>query len=225
MTAGTTQTFTREEAICMGPYTVSTDPDLYLSAVEFSDVPEMVRLLNINKDVYNGSAIFQYPYLESHAQERIQRAHEYITTLGINTHWAMRTTPTGPMVGWAHLHFDHYDDKYPQPVHPITKKPLRIAEIGYWLSPEHTGKGFAARVGKFLVQEIAHKDMDCDIVRAVSYVANMPSRKVAERAGMVMELEQKSIMIPKLGIYRDVCCYASHRDEATQGIMKENYDY
>ncbi|KAG9319747.1 hypothetical protein KVV02_003197 [Mortierella alpina] len=225
MTAGTTQTFTREEAICIGPYTVSTDPALYLSAVEFSDVPEMVRLLNINKDVYNGSALFQYPYLESHAQERIQRAHEYITTLGINTHWAMRTTPTGPMIGWAHLHFDHYDEKYPQPVHPMTQKPLRIAEIGYWLSPEQTGKGFAARVGKFLVQEIAHKDMDCDIVRAVSYVANMPSRKVAERAGMIMELEQKSIMIPKLGIYRDVCCYASHRDEATKGIVKENYDY
>ncbi|CAO3574161.1 unnamed protein product [Mortierella alpina] len=102
MTASTTQTFTREEAICMGPYTVSTDPALYLSAVELSNVPEMVRLLNINKDVYNGSAIFQYPYLESHAQERIQRAHEDITTLGINTHWAMRTTPTGPMIGWAH---------------------------------------------------------------------------------------------------------------------------
>ncbi|KAG0209508.1 hypothetical protein BGX28_010281 [Mortierella sp. GBA30] len=217
--------FTHETAICLGPYTVSQDPALYLSAVEFSDIPEMVRILNLNQDVYNGSALFQYPYLESHAQDRIQKAHEHILNEGINTHWAMRATPSGPLIGWAHLHFEHYDDKYPQPTHPITGKPLKIADIGYWLSPEHTGKGLAARVGKFLVHEIAHKEMDCDIVRAVSYVENTPSRKVAERAGMVLELDSKSILIPKLGVYRDVCCYASHRDEATKGIVKENYEY
>lgn len=220
------QTFTRESAICMGPYTVSTDPTpLYMSAVEFSDIPEMVRILNINQDVYNGSAIFQYPYTEAYAQERIQKAYDHIITHGINTHWAMRTLPTGPLMGWVHLHFEHYDDKHPQPVHPTTGKPLRVAEIGYWLSPEHTRKGFAAKAGRFLVHEIAHKEMDCDIVRAVSYVANKPSRVVAERAGMTLELETKSILIPKLGEYRDVCCYASHRDEATVGIIKENYDY
>ncbi|KAF9967923.1 hypothetical protein BGZ70_007682 [Mortierella alpina] len=87
-----------------------------------------------------------------------------------------------------------------------------------------TGQGHAARMGKFLVQEIAHKDMDCDIVRAVSYKANMASRKVAERSGMYLELE-KSIMIPKLGIYKDVCCYASHRDEATKEIKNTKVDY
>ncbi|KAG0006739.1 hypothetical protein BGZ65_004417 [Modicella reniformis] len=225
MKANTPQTFTRESAICLGPYIVSIEPVLHLSTVELSDIPEMVRILNINQDVYNGSALFQYPYLESHAQERIQKAHDYVTTFGINTHWAMRASPTGPLIGWAHLHFEHYDDKHPQPVHPTTGKPLRVADIGYWLSPENTGKGLATRVGKFLVQEIAHKEMDCDIVRAVSYVENMPSRKVAERAGMELELETKSILIPKLGEYRDVCCYASHRDEATRGIVKENYDY
>ncbi|KAF9151278.1 hypothetical protein BG015_006868 [Linnemannia schmuckeri] len=225
MTAPTTGGYTRESAKCMGPYTVCQDPSLYLSAVEFSDIPEMVRILNINQDVYNGSALFQYPYLESHAQDRIQKAHNTVSAIGINTHWAMRTTPHGPLIGWAHLHFDHYDEKHPQPVHPVTGTPLTVADIGYWLSPEHTGKGFAARVGRFLVEEIAIKDMGCDIVRAVSYVENWPSRKVAERAGMELELASKSILIPKLGVMRDICTYAVHKDPATKSIVKIDYDY
>ncbi|KAG0372324.1 hypothetical protein BGX24_000410 [Mortierella sp. AD032] len=228
MTAPTTPpagTFTRESAKCMGPYTVSQEPALYLSAVEFSDIPEMVRILNINQDVYNGSALFQYPYLESHAQDRIQMAHDTVTAIGINTHWAMRATPEGPLIGWAHLHFDHYDEKHPQPVHPVSGELLTVADIGYWLSPEHTGKGFAARVGKFLVNEIALKEMECDIVRAVSYTANVPSRKVAERSGMELELECKSILIPKLGVWRDICTYAVHKDPATKSVVKTDYDY
>ncbi|KAK3813300.1 MAG: acyl-CoA N-acyltransferase [Benniella sp.] len=225
MTATTTQTFTRESAICMGPYTVSMDPALYLSAVEFSDIPEMVRILNINQDVFNGSAIFQYPYLESHAQERIQRAHDHITTHGINTHWAMRTSPTGPLIGWAHLHFEHYNEEHPQPVHPVTGEPLLEAEFGYWLSPEHTRKGFAAKAATYLLHEVIHKEMNCDIVRAVSYVENKASRTVAERAGMTLELESVSLFVSKLGVYRTACCYVSHKDEATKRIVKTNYGY
>lgn len=100
-----------------------------------------------------------------------------------------------------------------------------VADIGYWLSPEHTGKGLAARVGRFLVEEIAIKDMGCDIVRAVSYVENWPSRKVAERSGMELELASKSILIPKLGVMRDICTYAVHKDPATKSIIKLDYDY
>ncbi|KAG0044261.1 hypothetical protein BGZ83_010493 [Gryganskiella cystojenkinii] len=220
--------YTRETAKCLGPYCVSaSNPALYMSAVEYSDLPEMVRILNLNQDVYNGSALFLYPFLESHGQEKIQKAHEHIHQEGINTHWAMRESPSSdsPLIGWAHLHFEHYDEKYPQPIHPVTGKPLVVADIGYWLSPEHTGKGLAARVGRYLVEEIAFKDMGCDIVRAVSYTENWPSRKVAERAGMKLELESKSILIPKLGVFRDICTYASHKDEATRHIVKENYDY
>jgi RimJ/RimL family protein N-acetyltransferase len=226
MAVSTGTIYTRESTKCMGPYTVSAqDPSLYLSAVEFTDIPEMVRILNINKDVYNGSAIFQYPYLESHAQDRIQKAHDTAAAIGINTHWAMRATPEGPLIGWAHLHFDHYDENHPQPVHPVTGKPLTSADIGYWLSPEHTGKGLAARVGRFLVDQIALKEMECDIVRAVSYTGNWASRKVAERAGMELELEKLSILVPKLGDWKDICTYAVHKDPATKGIIKTEFNY
>jgi RimJ/RimL family protein N-acetyltransferase len=102
---------------------------------------------------------------------------------------------------------------------------LREAEIGYWLSPEHTRKGYASKAGTFLVQEIAHKDMDCDIVRAVSYVDNPRSRGVAERAGMVLEIEKVTMLIPKTGENRDLCCYVSHKDEATKDIIKTSFNY
>ncbi|KAF9350684.1 hypothetical protein BGX26_011195 [Mortierella sp. AD094] len=231
MVAPQTSSFTRENAQCMGPYKVSKEgsPDLYLSAVEFSDIPEMVRLLNINQDVYNGSALFQYPYLESHARDRIQKAHDTIISTGVNTHWALRleSQSTSPLIGWAHLHFEHYDESkgHLPPIHPETGRQLKVAEIGYWLSPEQTGKGYAARMATFLVKEIVLKELDCDIVRAVSYVENMGSRKVAERSGMILELDRKAILIPKLGVERDICTYALHRDDATRGIVKENYDY
>ncbi|KAF9174905.1 hypothetical protein BGX21_008825 [Mortierella sp. AD011] len=226
-------TFTRENAQCMGPYKISKEgsPDLYLSAVEFSDIPEMVRLLNINQSVFNGSAIFQYPYFESHARERIQKAHDTIISTGVNTHWALRleSKSTSPLIGWAHLHFEHYDESKGQspPIHPKTGRQVKAAEIGYWLSPEHTGKGYAGRMATFLVSEVVLKEMDCDIVRAVSYVDNMASRKVAEKTGMKLELERISIFVPKLGpgVQKDVCIYALHRDDATKEIVKENYDY
>ncbi|KAI7822680.1 acyl-CoA N-acyltransferase [Gamsiella multidivaricata] len=234
MSAGTTAPFTRETARCMGPYTLSEEPTgLYMTAVEFSDIPEMVRLLNINQDVYNGSALFQYPYLDTHARDRIQRAHDILTRTGINTHFALRLSPTtsSPLIGWAHLHFEHYNPpQHLPPVHPETGRPLRVAEIGYWLSPEHTGRGYAAKMARYLVHEIAfgeesNEGMGCDIVRAVSYVENMASRKVAERAGMELELETRAIWIPKLQTMRNVCCYAVHKDPATKSIVKENYDY
>lgn len=227
-------------ARCMGPYTVpsssssSSSETFYLTPVHFSDVPEMVRLLNINQDVYNGSALFQYPYLESHAQERIQRAHDTMSGPdNINTHFALRLgspSPTSPLIGWTHLHFEHYSDKHPQPKHPVTHKPLKVIEIGYWLSPEQTGKGYATRMANFVVQKIvfgseAEGGMGCDIVRAVSYVENMGSRKVAERTGMKLEMESKMIWIPKLQTEEEVCCYAAHLDPATEGIKKEDYDY
>lgn len=110
-------------------------------------------------------------------------------------------------------------------MHPTTGKPLREAEIGYWLSPEHTRKGYAAKAGTFLIHEIAHKDMDCDVVRAVSYVENARSRGVVERAGMALEIEKISVLIPKIGVNKDLCCYVSHKDEATKGIIKTSFNY
>ncbi|KAG0199754.1 hypothetical protein BGX28_007016 [Mortierella sp. GBA30] len=208
--------FTRENARMMGPYFVCENPPHYLSAVDFSDIPEMVRVLNIDKEVYNGTASFQYPYLESHAHARIARADGYIKTRGYNTHWAMRTSPKGPLMGWIHTHFD-------EDIHPRTGRTLKVGHIGYWVSPEHVGKGYASRSAQFLVNELMFKEFDCDIVRAEAYVYNRPSRKVLESTGMKCEVEERTVLIPKLQEQKIICCYAIHKDESTKSVVSKGH--
>ncbi|KAF9916435.1 hypothetical protein BX616_003754 [Lobosporangium transversale] len=206
--------FDRNIVQAMGPYLVCKDPPLYLSAAEFSDIPEMVRVLNIDKDIFNGTASFQYPYKEEHAWARITRAHETIKKTGFNTHWAMRTTPDGPLIGWIHAYINPDLNE----VHPGTGRPLKIGEIGYWVSPEYVRKGYASLSAKFVVHELLFKVFDCDIVRGEAYIHNKASRKVLENTGMVCELEEMTVYIPKLQERRISCAYAIHRDKSTESV-------
>ncbi|KAF8931101.1 hypothetical protein EDD21DRAFT_165320 [Dissophora ornata] len=205
----------RENAMAMGPYMICEDPPHYLSAVGFKDIPEMVRVLNINKDVYNGTSSFEYPYLESHAQARVARAVANTAEKGYNTRWAMRTSPEGPLIGWIHTHSEPTINE----VHPETSRPLKVTSIGYWVSPEYTRKGYAGRSARFVTQEILFKELDYDIVRGESYLYNTGSRKAMEGAGMVLEMEAKSVFIQKLQEERNVCCYAAHRDNSTRSVI------
>ncbi|KAF9570923.1 hypothetical protein EC968_001172 [Mortierella alpina] len=204
--------FDRAKAKAMGPYLLCEDPPHYLSAVGYEDIPEMVRVLNLDKNIYNGTASFQYPYLESHAQARVSRAVGYTTSLGYNTHWAMRTSSDGLLMGWIHA----YMPPGVEEVHPETGRALKIGEIGYWVSPEYLGRGYASRSARFVVQEILFKEFNCDIVRAEAYTHNVGSRKVLEGAGMECEVEAKTVFIPKLQEERVICCYAAHRDASTR---------
>ncbi|KAG0319328.1 hypothetical protein BGZ99_005148 [Dissophora globulifera] len=205
----------QQHVIAMGPYRVSEDPPHYLSAVDFNDVPEMVRVLNINKDVHNGTATFHYPYLESHAQARIARAMSNRTDKGYNSHWAMRISPDGPIMGWIHAYFNPTVQEF----HPVTGRPLVIADMGYWVSPEYVGKGYASRSTRFVVHEILFKEFECDIVRSEAYPHNVGSRKAMQAAGMEQEYESKTVFIPKFQENRIVCGYAVHRDESTKIVV------
>ncbi|OEF25575.1 GNAT family N-acetyltransferase [Vibrio rumoiensis] len=63
---------------------------------------------------------------------------------------------------------------------------LKTAEIGYWLSQEHQGKGIITRaVSKFI--DIAFTDLDLEKIQISAGVDNLPSRKVCERLGMKLE--------------------------------------
>ncbi|KAF9121835.1 hypothetical protein BGW39_010225 [Mortierella sp. 14UC] len=203
---------------CSGPFLVGQTPPHYLSAVEYEDIPEMVRVLNLDKDIYNGTASFQYPYLESHGRTRIQNAFVRDNDSGYTTCWAMRTCPEGPMIGWIHAHFLPEDGTR---VHPETRKDLKIGVIGYWVSPEYVGKGYASRSARFVVQEYLFKERGCDIVRAEAYTHNVPSRKVLEAAGMSCEVEEWTLFIPKLQKEMAICCYAVHRDESTRSVVTD----
>lgn len=200
-----------------GPYLVCENPPHYLSAIDLKDIPEMVRVLNINKDIYEGTASFQYPYLESHALARITRAHKTRAEVGFNTHWAMRTSPDGPIMGWIHLYFNPEIKR----VHPTTGKPLMVCDIGYWVSPEYMRQGYASRSAQFVTHEICFKELGCDIVRAEAYIHNGASRRTMEHCGMECEVEEQQAFIPKHQETRVICCYAVHRDNSTKVTTPE----
>ncbi|KAG0078982.1 hypothetical protein BGZ92_001247 [Podila epicladia] len=177
----------------MRTYLVSENPRHYLTPVNDSDVPEIVRVLNINKDVYYGTATFQFPFLESHALKRLEMVNRYRESLKFNSHFAVRTSPTGPLIGWSSFNFP----KDSTEVHPDTGRPLKIAELGYWISPEYTGKGFASRSVHFILNELVFKEFGCDICRAEIFSENEASRKTLLKAGLECELEGKVLFIPK----------------------------
>lgn len=62
----------------------------------------------------------------------------------------------------------------------------KCAEVGYWLSQQHQGKGIITRVVKHLIN-IAFNDLDMTKVQLSAAVDNQPSRRVAERVGMTLE--------------------------------------
>ncbi|KAF9081785.1 hypothetical protein BGX23_000457 [Mortierella sp. AD031] len=203
---------------CSGPYLISKDPPHYITPVELSDIPEVVRVLNINKDVYYGTGSFEYPHLESHARTRIELRIKGNNEAGYTTCWAMRTSPDGPLIGWIHAHFLPPGTA----THPESGRDLNIGVIGYWVSPEHVGRGYGSRSARFIVHEILFQERDCDIVRAEAYTDNIPSRKVLEAAGMRCEVEEKVVFVPKLQKEMANCCYAVHRDHSTTSVRTPN---
>lgn len=62
----------------------------------------------------------------------------------------------------------------------------KSAEVGYWLSQQHQGKGIVTRVVEHLIA-IAFDELAMERVQLSAAVDNTPSRKVAERLGMKLE--------------------------------------
>lgn len=60
------------------------------------------------------------------------------------------------------------------------------AEVGYWLSKHHQGKGIITTVVKYLI-DFAFEQLQLEKVQLSAAVENIASRKVAERAGMALE--------------------------------------
>jgi ribosomal-protein-serine acetyltransferase len=60
------------------------------------------------------------------------------------------------------------------------------AEVGYWLSQHHQGKGIVTRIVNHLINK-AFTELGMKKVQLSAAVDNQPSRRVAERVGMTLE--------------------------------------
>jgi hypothetical protein len=56
--------------------------------------------------------------------------------------------------------------------------------IGYWLSPEHGGKGIMTEVVDYALRKLARQEFGYDRVHGEAWADNAGSRGVMERVGM-----------------------------------------
>lgn len=90
----------------------------------------------------------------------------------------------------------------------------RVAEIGYWSSPEVRGRGITTRALQVL-SEWAFRELDAERLQIRADVENTPSRRVAEKAGFTYEGVLRSAGYnPRLGRRIDYAVYSRLRGQA-----------
>jgi RimJ/RimL family protein N-acetyltransferase len=85
-------------------------------------------------------------------------------------------------------------------------------EIGYWCRKSVQGKGLATEAVQALTT-IAFEEMEAKRVEIRSDARNLPSRRVAERAGYRLEAELRSDDRANDGSLRDTVIYVMFADE------------
>ncbi|KAF8945287.1 hypothetical protein BGZ47_002959 [Haplosporangium gracile] len=220
-TASSTQT--NEQLIRirgMGPFQVSHS--ILLTPIVFSDAAEQNRIFNINDSFYKGlySTGVTFPFPMEASVGFVKRLEEKRVREGICYAWAIRTEVDGPMIGLLALDpFDHEDicsclrvkepvAKRAETIHDGNEEEdvLSCGEFGYWLSPEHGGKGVMTEVIDFALTKMARQEFGYDRVHGEAWTDNLESRRVMERAGMRPAVGVP-VFVPKFDAMKDIAHY------------------
>ncbi len=90
----------------------------------------------------------------------------------------MDLASSGTFIGDCGLTYQHVDGE-------------TVLEVGYHLLPEYQGKGYATEAARACL-ELAFDAMAATHVTAIINRMNIPSRRVAERLGMTVEVDTLS---------------------------------
>ncbi|KAG0292794.1 hypothetical protein BGZ96_003683 [Linnemannia gamsii] len=208
---------------CMGPYQVS--PFLWLSPILLSDTTEVYRILNIDDSIHKGlhSDKMRFPFSEEGAQYFTARHLRKRTEDGVCRAWAIRIKVDGPMIGLFALDpFDHgdmglcYCGKEPVAKAELLrgtrdgneeKDVLSCGGLGYWLSPEHAGKGAMTEVVRFALTRMARQEFGYDRVHGEAWMDNVGSRRVMEKTGLMRPAVGVPCFVPKFDAIKDIAHY------------------
>ncbi|KAF9435068.1 hypothetical protein BGZ76_006946 [Entomortierella beljakovae] len=196
----------------MGPFQVSES--IYLTPVWETDVQELYRILNINKDVadglYSPNMVFPFPmtnavsFVERHKNNRLN--NEDITS------WAIRQSVDGPIIGIVGLDEMEHGDLglcyKEQSGGDIQKEQelMSCCSIGYWISPEYEGKGIMTRVVMYAADHLAPKELGYERVHAEAWEENKASAKVMQKAGM-RPARGIPVFVPKFKSMKNIIHY------------------
>lgn len=151
-------------------FTEKVDDELSLALVQESFANQYASLVNDQVD-YLSQWLAWPPHCQSEQDFRhfIQRVlHEYAEGKSMTCAILYR----GEIVGNCSFNTINYD--------------TLSAEVGYWLSQHHQGKGIVTRIVNHLINK-AFNELGMVKVQLSAAVENQPSRRVAERVGMTLE--------------------------------------
>jgi [ribosomal protein S5]-alanine N-acetyltransferase len=161
-----------------------------LRSWQMSDLPSLVEHannFNIAKNLTDG---FPHPYSE-------ESGRFFITEIAAkNPEFILAIVIEGKAVGAIGIH-------------PQTDIMRKNAELGYWLSEKYWGKGIVTQAIKLIVEK-AFKQLDIVRIYARPFGFNLPSQRVLEKAGFILEA-RISQNIFKNGAFEDELIYAKRR--------------
>jgi len=151
-------------------FTITIDDEVKLALIQESFAPHYVELLSTQKE-YLSQWLAWPAFCQAEQDFRLfaqRMLHEYADgksmTCAIVYH--------DKIVGNCSFNTINHDTK--------------CAEVGYWLSNKHQGKGIVTRVVTKLI-DIAFNDLMLEKVQLSAAKDNLASRAVAERCGMILE--------------------------------------
>lgn len=155
-----------------------------------TDLKSLVRHANNPKIASNLTNAFPHPYTEKDAESFIARnsSARPIEVMAIEI--------DGEACGAIGIH-------------PQGDIFIRNAELGYWLTEKHWGKGIMSAVIPEMV-EYGFKNFDVDRIFARPFGRNVASQKALEKAGFIFEAKLDQIVL-KNGQIEDLFIYAVRR--------------
>lgn len=166
---------------------------LFLTVFTEGDVPEVARLAG-DRSIADTTLNLPHPYAEEDARAWIA-THEPRYREGKGVTFAIRLRDS-TLVGAIGLE---------------RNRPMRHAELGYWVGVEHQNRGYATEAARRLVRW-AFEDLDLLRVFARHLARNPASGRVMEKLGMRKEGVLRRHIL-KWGVPEDVVIRALLREE------------
>jgi predicted acetyltransferase len=84
---------------------------------------------------------------------------------------------------------------------------LHCGGLGYWLSPEHGGKGIMTKVVQFALTKMAKQEFGYGRVHGECWADNVGSRRVMEKTDVMRSAVGVPCFVPKFNAVKDVAHY------------------
>jgi RimJ/RimL family protein N-acetyltransferase len=142
------------------------------------DVEGLVRCLDGEEEIVRWLDAIPQPYRETEARAWVEHSSSAWQE-GSSAPFAVADATTGELVGSVGFGWDGDRDEH-------------VGEIGYWMRRDVRDRGLTTR-GVRLVSEGALRELGCERLQLRADAQNLPSQRVAEKAGFTREGVLRSV--------------------------------